>query len=98
MSSYPKSSLTNWLEALGRNQKPVTAALTIPAAVALLVSLLILRQEGYETYRVTKYFILAWGFLLSIAGGVWNQLRDRERMSDIDAGRALVLGVGGGIG
>lgn len=98
MSSAPNSGLTNWLESLGRNQKPVTALLTLPAAIAILVSLVILRQESYETYRATKYFILAWGVLVSIAGVSWNQLRDREKMSDVDAGRALVLGVGGAIG
>jgi hypothetical protein len=97
MSTSPQpNTQQSWLDKLARNRRQ--ASLVLYAAAAVLAIIPIWIGVKYRADYLDVVIMTTLLALVPLAAGLWNQVRDPEEMSETDAARMLVLGVGGLIG
>jgi hypothetical protein len=84
------------LEWLSKYSKEVGYGLLAAAGVAAAAVIVLLIR--YEPSLLAAVFGCIWATAVFLGAGVWSLLREGEGPSDVDASRALVVGVGGSLG
>jgi hypothetical protein len=83
----------SWLDKLAQDRRRTSLGLYVLAALLAIIPLWLgikYRAEYVDVVIMTT--LLA---LVPLGAGLWNQVREPEEMSELDAARMLVLGVGG---
>jgi hypothetical protein len=96
MATAPQQSLDHRLESLAKNRETVSYALLGLAAVLTANGiLLIVRYQPQFMPLIVGCF---WGAFSVLGLSLWNLFREPGGMRDVEAGRFLVVGLGGLIG
>ncbi|HEY1860434.1 MAG TPA: Gldg family protein, partial [Gemmataceae bacterium] len=96
MTTPHASPPADWLSSLGRNRQPVAVALMAAGAILEVVALvLILTLRGQAGSEAFGCFLLGVG---CFCAGLWFYLYQENAFTPAEAGRFLVLLVGGALG